>query len=54
MMPILTVIYALIINRCYFQLSLVMAIESINQIQNSVGVVHYLKPVLRVQTIKKL
>lgn len=50
MMPI----YALIINRCYFHLSFVMVIESINQIQNSVRLVHYLKPVLRVQIIKKL
>ena len=46
MMPILTAIYVPIINRCYFQLSLVMVIEPINQIQNSVGVVHYLKTVL--------
>lgn len=36
MMPILTAIYVPIINRCYFQLSLVMVIEPINQIQNSV------------------
>lgn len=45
MIPILTAIYAPIINRCYFQLSLVMVIEPINQIQNYVGVVHYLKTV---------